>query len=117
NGEQDPFIESTQTPFLKGCLRREAQRRGQAGQQERDWSEQSEDPSRAVYPFRILPAQNLVVAKPLVLQTSQFFEERLDEFGKFQLGGALRLKLDCAECISDHIIGHGRGPLLIATTC
>ena len=36
NGEQDPFIEPIQTPLLKESLRREAQRRRQAGQQERD---------------------------------------------------------------------------------
>src|SRR5207237_10626204 len=86
--------------------------RRQPRQQERNRPEQSEDPSRAVCPFRILLAQSLIVDKPLVLQTSDFFEERLDEFRKFQLGGSLRLKLDCAECISDHIAGHGRGPFL-----
>ena len=80
NGEQDPFIESVQTPFLKGRLRREAQRRCQARQQKCDRSQQSEDPSRAVCPFRIFPALILVVDEPFVLQTSEFFEQRLTFF-------------------------------------
>src|SRR5262249_33768787 len=71
------------------------------------------DPSRAVCPFRILLTQILIIEKPFFFQQSEFLEERLDEFGEFQLGGGLRLKLDRAECISDHIGGHGsRGSCL-----
>src|SRR5262249_62430838 len=66
------------------------------------------DPSRAVCPFRIFLAQILIIEKPFFFQQSEFLEERLDEFGEFQLGGGLRLKLDRAECISDHIGGPGR---------
>src|SRR5262249_60685047 len=50
---------------------------------------------------------------PFFFQQSEFLEERLDELGEFQLGGGLRLKLDRAECISDHIGGDGsRGSCL-----
>src|SRR5262249_32749072 len=101
NGEQDPFVKSVQTPFLKRCLRREAQRRYQASQEERDCSEQGQEPARAVCPFRIFLTQIVVIDKPFFFQKSELFEERLDEFGKFQLGGGLGLKLDCAERISD----------------
>src|SRR5262249_21155220 len=88
------------------------QRGCQAGQQERDRSEQSQDPSRAVCPFAIFLTQTLVIDKPFLFQHSEFMQEGLDEFGESQLGGGLGLKLDRAECISRHIVWHGsRGPL------
>jgi hypothetical protein len=112
NGEQHAFVKSIQTPLLQECLGRKPQRGCQAGQQERDRSEQSQDPSRAVRPFAIFRAQTLVIEKPFLFQPPEFMEKCLDEFGESQLGGGLGLKLDRAECISRHIVGHGcRGPL------
>src|SRR5262249_40426388 len=87
NGEQDPFVKSVQTPFLQRCLRRKSQRRYQASQEERDCSEQGQEPARAVRPFRIFLTQIVVIDKPFFFQKSELFEECLDEFGKFQLGG------------------------------
>src|SRR5262245_55208848 len=107
NGEQDPFVKSVQTPFLQRCLRRKSQRRYQASQEEGDCSEQGQEPARAVRPFRVFLTQILIIEKPFFFQQYEFLEERLDKFGEFQLGGGLRLKLDRAECISDHIGGHG----------
>src|SRR5262249_56399333 len=103
NGEQDPFVKSVQTPFLQRCLRRKSQRRYQASQEERDCSEQGQEPATAVRPFRIFLTQILIIDEPFLFQNLKLVEERLDEFGKLQLGSGLQLQGHFAACLSDPI--------------